>query len=104
MQLSIKDTAKLVNMPEKTIYRWIKEDVIPAYRISEQFRFNRAELLEWATSRRIQISPEMFREVTRANQSCPALQRSGAPPPAVPLSLRAVRPSLQCGAEASGLA
>jgi PTS system nitrogen regulatory IIA component len=62
MQLSVKDAAGLLNVSEKTIYRWIKQGVIPAYRINEQFRFNRAELLEWATSRRIQISPDIFTE------------------------------------------
>jgi nitrogen PTS system EIIA component len=62
MQLTVKDAASYLNVSEKTIYRWIKQEVIPAYRINEQFRFNRAELLEWATSRRIQISPQIFSE------------------------------------------
>jgi len=62
MQLSVKDAASILNVSEKTIYRWIKQDMIPAYRINEQFRFNRAELLEWATSRRIQVSPNIFIE------------------------------------------
>lgn len=62
MQLSVKDAARLLNVSEKSIYRWIKQEVVPAYRINDQFRFNRAELLEWATSRRIQISPEIFLE------------------------------------------
>jgi PTS system nitrogen regulatory IIA component len=62
MQLSVKNAANLLNVSEKTIYRWIKQEVIPAYRVNEQYRFNRAELLEWATSRRIQISPDIFSE------------------------------------------
>lgn len=62
MNLSVKDAARLLNVTEKTIYRWVKQEIIPVYRINEQFRFNRAELLEWATSRRIQISPEIFAE------------------------------------------
>ncbi len=62
MQLSVKDTAGLLDVSEKTIYRWVKQGTIPAYRINEQFRFNRAELLEWATSRRIQVSPAIFQE------------------------------------------
>lgn len=62
MQLSVKDAAAVLNVSEKTIYRWIKEEVIPFYKINEQFRFNRVELLEWATSRRIQVSPDIFRE------------------------------------------
>jgi len=62
MQLSVQDAANLLNVSTKTVYRWIKQEVIPVYRINEQFRFNRAELLEWATSRRIPISPEIFLE------------------------------------------
>jgi PTS system nitrogen regulatory IIA component len=62
MQLTVKDTAGILNVSEKTIYRWIKQEAIPFYRIHEQIRFNRAELLEWATSRRIQVSPAIFSE------------------------------------------
>ena len=73
MQLTVKDTAKLLDVSEKTIYRWIKQKVIPCYRINEQFRFNRAELLEWATSRRIQISPEIFLETETSKVPLPSL-------------------------------
>lgn len=73
MQLTVKDAAKLLDVSEKTIYRWIKQKVIPSYRINEQFRFNRAELLEWATSRRIQISPEIFLEAETGKVPLPSL-------------------------------
>jgi PTS system nitrogen regulatory IIA component len=62
MKLQVKDAARLLSVSDKTIYRWIKQGSIPAYRLNDQYRFNRAELLEWATSRRISISPEIFRE------------------------------------------
>lgn len=62
MQLSVKDAASILNVSEKTIYRWIKQEAIPFYKINEQFRFNRAELLEWATSRRIPVSADIFKE------------------------------------------
>lgn len=73
MQLSVKDTASLLNVSEKTIYRWIKQEAIPFYRINEQFRFNRSELLDWATSRRIQVSPEIFKEVDPNKTPLPSL-------------------------------
>ena len=73
MQLSVKDAASVLNLSEKTIYRWIKQETIPAYRINEQFRFNRAELLEWATSRRIQVSPNIFIEGDESMVSLPSL-------------------------------
>lgn len=50
MRLSVKDVAGLLKVSEKTIYRWIKQETIPCYRVNEQFRFNRSELLEWATA------------------------------------------------------
>lgn len=73
MQLSVKDTAGLLNVSEKTIYRWIKQRVIPFYRINEQLRFNRSELLDWATSRRIQVSPEIFHEGEASKVPLPSL-------------------------------
>lgn len=70
MQLSVKDVARLLNVTEKTIYRWIKQESIPVYRINEQCRFNRAEVLEWATSRRIPLAPDIMIE---ADSSCAPL-------------------------------
>lgn len=62
MNLSVKDAARLLSVSEKTIYRWIKQEIVPAYKVHEQYRFNRAELIEWATSRRMGVSPEAFAE------------------------------------------
>lgn len=73
MQLSVKDAARILNVSEKTIYRWIKQQVVPAYQINEQYRFNRSELLDWATSRRIQISPEIFQESEQNKNPLPSL-------------------------------
>jgi len=73
MKLLVRDAARLLDVSEKTIYRWIKQGSIPAYRLNEQYRFNRAELLEWATSRRISLSPEIFREEESEAASLPRL-------------------------------
>lgn len=73
MQLSVKDAARLLSVSEKTVYRWIKLESIPVYRISEQLRFNRAELLEWATSRRIRVSPDIFLEAEKPETPLPSL-------------------------------
>jgi nitrogen PTS system EIIA component len=62
MDLSVRDSAQLLRVSEKTIYRWMKQGKLPAYRVNEQYRFNRAELLEWATSQRINVSAEIFSE------------------------------------------
>ena len=81
MKLFVRDAARLLDVSEKTIYRWIKQGSIPAYRLNDQYRFNRAELLEWATARRIALSPEIFREEESETASLPhlteALQAGG---------------------------
>jgi len=73
MKLLVKDAARLLEVSEKTIYRWVKQGSIPAYRLNEQYRFNRAELLEWATSHRLAVSPEIFREEESETASLPHL-------------------------------
>jgi nitrogen PTS system EIIA component len=62
MQLTIRDVSKLLNISERTIYRWIKENSIPAYRIHDQYRFNKSELLEWAAANKVGVSPDIFKE------------------------------------------
>jgi nitrogen PTS system EIIA component len=46
---------------------------LPAYRVNEQYRFNRAELLEWATSRKINVSVEIFHEPESHAAALPGL-------------------------------
>lgn len=76
MNLSVKDAARLLCVSEKTIYRWIKQKIVPAYRFHEQYRFNRAELLDWATARRISMSPELLQESETEAAPLPLLSES----------------------------
>jgi PTS system nitrogen regulatory IIA component len=76
MKLTVRDAAQLLKVTEKTIYRWIKQGTIPAYQINDQYRFNRAELLEWATSRRINVSPEIFSEPEGGDSPPPSLSEA----------------------------
>jgi PTS system nitrogen regulatory IIA component len=76
MKLTVRDAAQLLMVTEKTIYRWIKQGVIPAYQINDQYRFNRAELLEWATSRKINVSPEIFAEPEGGETPPPSLSEA----------------------------
>jgi PTS system nitrogen regulatory IIA component len=62
MRLGVREAAGLLDVSEKTIYRWIGQQKLPFYKINEQYRFNRAELLEWATANRIPISAKMLVE------------------------------------------
>ncbi len=62
MQLTVKDLSKLLSVTERTIYRWIKEQSIPVYKIHDQYRFNRIEILDWATTQKINISHEILND------------------------------------------
>jgi PTS system nitrogen regulatory IIA component len=76
MTLTVRDAAQLLKVTDKTIYRWIKQGAIPAYQINDQYRFNRAELLEWATSRKLNVSPEIFAEPEGAEGRPPSLSEA----------------------------
>jgi len=69
MQLSVKDAATLLKVSDETIYKWIRQDDFPSCVINEQVRFNRAELLEWATAHNIAVSPDLF-SVEEGVKSC----------------------------------
>lgn len=63
MQLTMQDVVRLFEVPERRVYRWIQEETLPAEIVNSQYRFDRTELLEWATVRKISFSPAIFHEV-----------------------------------------
>jgi nitrogen PTS system EIIA component len=71
--LDVKEVAKLLTVSEKTVYRWISKNEIPAYRLGESYRFNRVELLEWATANRIKVSYQIFDEALETGDFMPSL-------------------------------
>lgn len=71
MQLGVRDVARILNVSEKSIYRWIQQGQLPAYKVNDQYRFNRAELLEWANAQKINVSTEMFAEPDAAAELMP---------------------------------
>lgn len=73
MELNVRDAARLLGTREKQVYRWIDEGEIPFYRINDQPRFNRAELLEWATSRQLPVSVDVFHPNREGGQAGPGL-------------------------------
>ncbi len=60
MELRVRDVARLLNVPEETVYRWVRDESLPAHRFGPQLRFNRVELQEWATLHRLLVPPESF--------------------------------------------
>jgi PTS system nitrogen regulatory IIA component len=62
MQLDVRGVAAILNVRESTVYRWIHERKMPAKGVGGRYRFGRAELLEWATAHKINVSPDFFAE------------------------------------------
>ena len=77
MQLAMRDAAGILKVSEKDVLRWIKQGLLPAHRVNEQYRLNKADLLEFATSRKIPFSPELFAGPASAGAALPTL--SAAP-------------------------
>lgn len=69
MQLSVSDVADLLGVSGKTVYRWVKDGRLPAYRLGQRLRFNRSELLEWATAQRLPVAPQGFEAVDAGGAS-----------------------------------
>jgi len=74
MRLTVRHAAELLRTPEKQIYRWIDEGELPCYWVNEQARFNRTELLEWATARRLPISTNLFCDPEEGDRALPGLR------------------------------
>jgi nitrogen PTS system EIIA component len=77
MELKIKDIVGLLQVNEKTVYRWIKDKKIPCYRINHQYRFNRAEINEWILSSRIELSSSLINLGLNNHNLLTLLQRGG---------------------------
>jgi PTS system nitrogen regulatory IIA component len=62
MQLTVQDVAEIFGVPERTVYRWVHEQDLPAREVNGKHLFDRTELLEWASVRKMTFSPALLRE------------------------------------------
>ena len=76
MHLTVADVAVLLRTPPKQIYRWIDEGELDCNWFHDQPRFNRTELLEWATARRMPIAVGQFLDDEPGAQNFPTLVAS----------------------------
>jgi nitrogen PTS system EIIA component len=72
VQLTLGDVARLFRVDEGKVRRWIREEGLPAQRLGQSYRLNRAEVLEWATARRGSLSGAEFQEPP-AGEALPSL-------------------------------
>lgn len=73
MKLTVRDVSELLDVSEKTVYRWISDRKLPGYRMSGQYRFSRAEVLGWATANRLNVSLGALHEAENPDQPLPTL-------------------------------
>jgi len=60
MKVNVRQAARLLSVSENEIYRWVDSGELPCLLVKHQPLFGRAELLEWATARRMPVSLELF--------------------------------------------
>ena len=73
MQLDLRDASQFLGVDESTMYRWARRGEIPARLVHDQYRFNRVDLLEFASARGIKVSPAMLAEPESGGQPLPSL-------------------------------
>lgn len=60
MELTIADVARLFGVSAGTVIRWVQDGNLPTSEVNSQYRFNREELLEWATIHKLAIPPAIL--------------------------------------------
>jgi PTS system nitrogen regulatory IIA component len=73
MKLTVRDVSELLDVSEKTVYRWLNDGKLPGYRMSGQYRFSRAEILEWATANKLNVSLGALQEAENPEEPLPTL-------------------------------
>ncbi|GAB4304016.1 MAG: PTS sugar transporter subunit IIA [Desulfuromonadia bacterium] len=61
MLLEVSEAAQALNVDEKSVIRWIRNDSLPAELIQGDYRINPVDLLEWATERGIKVNPALYK-------------------------------------------
>jgi PTS system nitrogen regulatory IIA component len=63
MQLTARDAARLLGVPEPTLHRWLRSGELAATRVNDQWRLNKIDLLEFAAGRNMEISADLLAEL-----------------------------------------
>lgn len=76
MQLTVRDVSECLKVSEGTVTRWVRQRGLPARMIAGQHRFNRIEVLEWATANQVSVSPEVFDDLEAVEEPMTTLAES----------------------------
>jgi PTS system nitrogen regulatory IIA component len=66
MHLTPRDAARLLGVPEATLERWLRSGELVATRVNDAWRLNRVDLLEFAASRNLDVSPDLLAHLESA--------------------------------------
>jgi PTS system nitrogen regulatory IIA component len=73
LQLTLRHVSQCLGVSEATVSRWIRQRGLPAHQVAGHYGFNKAELLEWATTNQIKLSLEMFNQLETEEEVIPSL-------------------------------
>jgi PTS system nitrogen regulatory IIA component len=73
VQLTVREVSRCLKVPESTVTNWVRQRGLPAQYIAGQYRFNRVELLEWATANQVAVSLEVFQQQENTAEPIPSL-------------------------------
>jgi nitrogen PTS system EIIA component len=71
MKLNVREAAKILAVSESQLYRWVEAGEIPCVLVNHQPVFSPAELLEWASARRLPVSIQLFENGDEENGARP---------------------------------
>jgi len=85
VNLNARAAARLLGVPEPKVHEWAAAGTLPSHRVHEQLRFNRVDLIEWASARKMKVRLDPFDDDEReerpaggpAFRPARALERSG---------------------------
>lgn len=76
MQLTVREAARVLGVPEQALERWVRRGELPAQLVDDRYRVNRIELIEWAAQRKMPVSPEILEEPGLAHRGLPPLSQA----------------------------
>jgi len=73
VQLTLRQAATYLDVPESTVRRWIASRGLPAHRVHERLHCNAIELWEWAVENGIPVSRRLLEQARRVPDEVPPL-------------------------------
>ena len=71
MQLTLRQAASYLNVPEGTVRRWITTRGLPVHEVNERLHCNALELWEWAVEQGVPVSEKLLEQARRAPEQVP---------------------------------